>query len=103
MRVGDRVKDINVTWPRYNQAGTVVSVKNNSITWRSDKDNQLITDHIKDMKKISNITDNFKDINRGVNRLGRKVIKTLKQTKYNYSKKNELKSFSSRPNNKRGK
>ena len=55
------------------------------------------------MKKISNITDNFKDINRGVNRLGRKVIKTLKQTKYNYSKKNELKSFSSRPNNKRGK
>ena len=50
--VGDRVRDTRRNWPRYNQSGTVVSVQNDIITWRSDTDNQLVTDPIGDMEKL---------------------------------------------------
>ena len=51
--VGDRVRDVRVNWPRCNQTGTVVSVQNNTITWRSDYDNKVVTDPIGDMRLVN--------------------------------------------------
>ena len=51
IRIGDRVTDCNPTRVRYNQSGTVVSVRGDKITWRSDKDGQLVTDARSELKK----------------------------------------------------
>ena len=57
IKPGNRVRDINPTWPRCNQIGTVVSVQGDNIIWRSDSDMKLVTDPIKDMEKITHIKD----------------------------------------------
>ena len=50
--VGDRCRDGNRNWPNYGKTGTVVSVQGNNVTWKSDADNQLVTDTIADMEKM---------------------------------------------------
>ena len=51
-KVGDKVKDINPTWPNYGCTGVVTSVRGNNITWKHDGNGQLITDKSKDLTKI---------------------------------------------------
>ena len=51
-KVGDRVEDINPTWPNYGCTGVVTSVNRNFITWRNDKNNQLVTDKEGDLRKV---------------------------------------------------
>ena len=51
-KVGDKVKDINPTWPNYGCTGVVTSVRGNNISWRHDKNKKLITDKSKDLTKI---------------------------------------------------
>ena len=73
IRRGSRVRDTNPLWPRCNQVGTVVSVQNNTITWRSDYDNQIVTDPIQDMRLLDNgryKTSRIKRINRNYNQQG---------------------------------
>ena len=52
--MGNTVRDNNPNWARYGQTGTVVSVQGNKVTWRSNTDNQLVTDPYNEMVKISN-------------------------------------------------
>ena len=54
-RVGDKVKDINPTWPNYNCTGVVTSVNGNMVTWRHDRNNKLITDWSDGKKVYSNL------------------------------------------------
>ena len=53
-RIGDRCRDNNRNWPNYGKTGTVVSIRNDKITWRSDKDGQLVTDARTELKKETN-------------------------------------------------
>ena len=50
--IGDRCVDTNRNWPRYRQTGTVVSIDNDNISWKSDIDGEIITDSITDMEKV---------------------------------------------------
>ena len=51
--VGDRVVDVNDNWPRCQQTGTVVSIKDSHIDWISDTDNEIVTDSVYDLEKIN--------------------------------------------------
>ena len=48
-REGDRCRDGNRNWPRYGQTGTVVSMGDGHVTWKSNTDGKFITDPRKDM------------------------------------------------------
>jgi len=54
--VGDIVRDTNPNWINYGRRGTVVSVKQNEITWRSN--GELITDKPNELEKLMH-ADNF--------------------------------------------
>ena len=51
--VGDRVRDIDPTWPNYGCTGVVTSVNRNMITWVHDTNKELITDNVSDLEKIT--------------------------------------------------
>ncbi len=50
--VGDVVRDINPTWARRNEMGTVVSVRGNNVTWRSNTDGELVVDTFNDLELV---------------------------------------------------
>ena len=51
IQVGDIVKDMNSTWPRYQCEGVVTSTKGNMITWRDNKTGDMLQDPISDLIK----------------------------------------------------
>ena len=51
-RVGEIVRDINPTWERINQIGTVVSVKGDRVTWISHTDRELVVDLYNDLEHV---------------------------------------------------
>ena len=76
IRIGDSVVDINPTWARYQETGTVVSVKNNRIKWKSNVDGHIILDEMKDLRKI---THRGVSTDRGKKRKGLRINKTVKE------------------------
>ena len=52
IKVGDTVRDINSTWPKFQCTGVVTSINGNNVTWRDDKTGALLTDPIEDLQKI---------------------------------------------------
>ena len=52
IRVGDLVRDVEHTWPRFRQVGTVVSIKGNDIYWKSHTDGQIVKDYLGNIKKV---------------------------------------------------
>ena len=52
IKVGDTVKDINSTWPKYQCTGVVTSINGEYVTWRDDKTGEIITDPYYDLEII---------------------------------------------------
>jgi len=53
INIGDTVRDINSTWPKYQCTGVVTSINNDYVTWRDDKTGALIIDPYYDLEIIS--------------------------------------------------
>ena len=53
IQIGDIVKDMNSTWPKYQCTGMVISINGNNVTWIDDKTGETVTDTIQDLMKIN--------------------------------------------------
>ena len=53
INIGDTVRDINSTWPKYQCEGVVTSIDGDYITWMDNKTGEIVTDPSSDLKIIS--------------------------------------------------
>ena len=86
--VGDRVRDANPGWARYNQTGTVVSVINDRISWRSDYDNALIQDPIGDMRRMKLRNRNRRNISRKMSNINHQRGRSQKRSSSSRTQRN---------------
>ena len=52
INIGDTVRDINSTWPKYQCTGVVTSINGNNVTWRDNKTGELVTDPHNDLELL---------------------------------------------------
>ena len=52
IKVGDRVRDIDPTWERFQQVGTCIAIDGNKILWKSFTDGQIIEDLLINMRRV---------------------------------------------------
>ena len=53
IKIGDVVRDMNSTWPKFQCTGVVTSISGDYVTWIDEKTGEIVTDPYYDLEIIS--------------------------------------------------